>query len=247
MRSRGVDVADTKSSAVDVVTEADRACEELIRTRLLGSRPGDAFLGEESVGEDEADLAPGPGVTWIVDPIDGTVNYLYGIPQYAVSIAAALDGEVVAGVVLSPDGDLEYAATLGGGATLNGAPVRVRDTGSLAQALVSTGFSYEADIRARQGRAVALLLPQVRDIRRHGSCALDLCAVASGRSDAYVEEGAHIWDYAAAGLVARESGATFEVWPTAGGRDLTVCAPTPIWAEFTALVRSCGFVDDRPE
>jgi myo-inositol-1(or 4)-monophosphatase len=242
MRSRGVDVADTKSSAVDIVTEADRTSEELVRERLLGARPDDGFVGEE--GDDVASTS---GVTWVVDPIDGTVNYLYGLPQYAVSVAAQRDGQVVAGVVCSPALDLEYAATLGGGATCNGVPLRVGDAPSLDQTLVATGFSYESSVRERQGRAVARMLPQVRDIRRQGSCALDLCSVASGQSDAYVEEGPHLWDHAAAGLVAQEAGATFEVWSTGGHLDLVVCAPTTGWADFTSLVRSCGFLDDRPE
>jgi myo-inositol-1(or 4)-monophosphatase len=242
MRTRGVDVADTKSSPIDIVTEADRACEDLILRRLLDARPDDGFLGEEG-----DDIRGTSGVTWVVDPIDGTVNYLYGLPHYAVSIAAMLDRQVVAGVVRSPVPDVEYAATLGGGATLNGVPVRVRTTPPLAQALVATGFSYETAIRERQGQAVARMLPQVRDIRRQGSCALDLCAVASGHSDAYVEEGAHEWDYAAGGLVATEAGATFEVWTTTADRDLVVCAPTPGWGDFSALVRSCGFLGGPQE
>ncbi len=247
MRSRGVDVADTKSSAVDIVTEADRACEELILQRLLRTRPDDGFLGEE--GDD----IPGTsGVTWVVDPIDGTVNYLYGLPHYSVSIAAArADGQIVAGVVRGPALDVEYAATLGGGATRNGVPLRVPDPvrGSppLGQSLVATGFSYEAAIRERQGLAVARMLPQVRDIRRLGSCALDLCAVAAGHCDAYVEEGAHVWDYAAGGLVATEAGATFEVWKTLDDRDLVVCAPSPGWEEFSALATACGFLGEVPQ
>jgi myo-inositol-1(or 4)-monophosphatase len=239
MRALGVDVADTKTSPVDIVTEADRTCEELIRRRVLDARPGDGFVGEE--GDDVASTS---GVSWIVDPIDGTVNYLYGMPNYAVSIAAAVDGKVVAGVVRSPVPDLEYTATLGGGAARNGVPLRVRSTPPLAQSLVATGFSYETDIRARQGQAVARMLPQVRDIRRHGSCALDLCGVASGHSDAYVEEGAHVWDHAAGGLVATEAGATFEVWTTPRGTELLVCAPTPGWPAFADLVKACGFLDD---
>jgi len=247
MRSRGVDVADTKTSAVDIVTEADRACEELILDRLLRARPDDGFLGEE--GDDVAGTS---GVTWVVDPIDGTVNYLYGLPHYAVSIAATqADGQVVAGVVRCPVLDVEYAATLGGGATLDGVPLQlpdpVRGTPPLAQALVATGFSYEAAVRERQGRAVARMLPQVRDIRRIGSCALVLCAVAAGQVDAYVEEGAHLWDYAAGGLVATEAGATFEVWDTSGGKDLLVCAPAPGWDDFATLAKACGFLGEVPE
>ena len=241
MRARGVDVADTKSSPVDIVTEADRTCEELIRERVLRARPDDGFVGEE--GEDVPSRS---GVSWIVDPIDGTVNYLYGLPNYAVSIAAARDGQVLAGVVRSPVPEDEYAATLGGGATRNGVPLRVRSTPPLSQALIATGFSYETDIRARQALAVARMLPQVRDIRRLGSCALDLCAVASGLSDGYVEEGPYTWDYAAGGLVAAEAGATFEVWTTSADRELVVCAPTPGWSDFEALVRACGFLGDRP-
>ena len=237
MRTSGVDVARTKSSPIDIVTEADRDCEELIRRRLLGARPDDGFVGEE--GED---VVGSSGVTWVVDPIDGTVNYLYGLPHYAVSIAAARDGEAVVGVVRGPALEVEYAATRGGGATRNGERIRVRSTPSLEEALVATGFSYETDIRTRQAGAVARMLPQVRDIRRMGSCALDLCAVAAGQSDGYVEEGAYAWDHAAGGLIAVEAGATFEVWTTVADRDLVVCAPAPGWARFEALVRACGFL-----
>ena len=238
LRDRGVEVADTKSSPIDVVTEADRACEDLIRERLLGVRPDDGFLGEEG-----DDIAGTSGVRWIVDPIDGTVNYLYGLPHYAVSIAAARDDEVVAGVVLSPVPGLEYAATLGGGATCNGAHLQVRPSPSLDQALVATGFGYETEVRTRQAQAMARMLPQVRDIRRQGSCALDLCAVAAGQVDAYLEEGPHEWDYAAGGLIAREAGATVEIWTSVVGHDVVVCAPRAGWAGFAGLVRACGFVD----
>jgi myo-inositol-1(or 4)-monophosphatase len=180
----------------------------------------------------------------VVDPIDGTVNYLYGLPHYAVSIAARRDGEVVAGVVCAPALEVEYAATLGGGATCNGAPIRVRSSPPLEQALISTGFSYELDIRTRQAGAVAQLIPRVGNIRRQGSCALDLCAVAAGQSDGFVEEGAHVWDHAAGGLIAAEAGATFEVWTTVADRDLVVCAPAEGWGAFEALVRACGFLGE---
>jgi myo-inositol-1(or 4)-monophosphatase len=236
LRADGVAVAATKSSPIDVVTEADRACEELVRSRLRAARPDDAIVGEE--GED---LPGTSGVSWIVDPIDGTVNYLYGLPHYAVSIAAAVDGQVVAGVVHSPATGLEYAAHAGGGATCNGRPIGVRPVPPLAEALVATGFSYEVQVRARQARSVAQLLTRVRDIRRQGSCALDLCAVASAQVDGYVEEGPHVWDHAAGGLVATEAGARFEVWTTAAGRELVVCAPHAGWAQFSDLVDSCGF------
>jgi myo-inositol-1(or 4)-monophosphatase len=237
MRTRGADVAGTKSSPTDIVTEADRTSEELIRRRLLDTRPDDSFVGEEG-----NDIEGSSGVSWVVDPIDGTVNYLYGLPHYAVSVAARRGGEVVAGVVHAPALEVEYAATLGGGATCNGVPIRVRSSPPLEEALISTGFSYEIDIRTRQASAVAQMIPQVGNIRRQGSCALDLCAVAAGQSDGYVEEGAHAWDHAAGGLIAAEAGATFEVWTTSAGRDLVVCAPAEGWAAFEALVRACGFL-----
>ena len=236
LRGEGVRVASTKSSPVDVVTDADRACEELIRSRLRAARPDDGVVGEE--GDD----VPGTsGVRWIVDPIDGTVNYLYGLPHYAVSIAAARGEEIVAGVVLGPQLGLEYAAARGGGATCNGAALAVRTPPGLDQSLVATGFGYAAEVRERQARSVASLLPRVRDIRRLGSCALDLCAVAAGQVDAYVEEGPHEWDHAAAGLVAREAGASLRVSACAAGHDLVVCAPAEGFAEFSALVDECGF------
>jgi myo-inositol-1(or 4)-monophosphatase len=239
LRDRGVDVADTKSSPTDVVTEADRTSELLIRSRILEVRPDDGFFGEEG-----DDIAGSSEIRWIVDPIDGTVNYLYGLPYYAVSIAAARRDEVVAGVVVGPALGVEYAATLGGGATRNGVPVRVRETPSLDQALVATGFGYEVSMRTRQAAAVAKMLPQVRDVRRYGSCALDLCALGDGQVDAYVEEGPHEWDWSAGGLVATEAGATLEIATSVVGQALVMCAPTPGWSDFSALVHSCGFLGD---
>jgi myo-inositol-1(or 4)-monophosphatase len=239
MREAGVAVAGTKSSPIDVVTEADRACEELIRERLLGARPADGFLGEEG-----DDIAGTSGIRWIVDPIDGTVNYLYGMSHYAVSIAATRGDEVVVGVVVSPVSGVEYAATLGAGATRNGVPIEVRRPPVREESLIGTGFGYETEVRTRQADAVAQLLPQVRDIRRQGSCALDLCAVASGQLDGYVEEGPHIWDYAAGGLIAIEAGATLEIWTSVVGHDVVVCAPALDWSDFSDLVTSCGFLGD---
>jgi myo-inositol-1(or 4)-monophosphatase len=242
MRERGVDVAGTKSSPIDIVTEADQACEELIRERLLGARPDDGFLGEEGDA-----IAGTSGIQWIVDPIDGTVNYLYGMPHYAVSIAAARGDEIVAAVVLGPATGLEYAATLGAGATRNGEPIEVRRPTTLAQSLIGTGFGYETEVRERQAHAVARMLPRVRDIRRQGSCALDLCAVASGQLDGYVEEGPHIWDYAAGGLIAIEAGATLEIWSSVVDHDLVVCAPALGWSEFSDLILACDFLGARSD
>jgi myo-inositol-1(or 4)-monophosphatase len=201
-------VVQVKSSPTDVVTQLDRAAERLIRDRLLAARPGDAILGEEG-GE------TGHGsVRWIVDPLDGTVNYVYGLPDWAVSVAAEVEGEVVAGAVCVPLRDSMFTATLGGGAFLESARQERRprqlacNVGvPLAGALVATGFGYAAARRAAQGKVAAAVLPQVRDIRRTGSAANDLCSVAAGRVDAYYEQGVHEWDVAAGGLIAREAGA----------------------------------------
>ena len=247
--ARGVTVADTKSSEVDIVTEADHASEELIRGLLRERRPDDAVVGEE--GEDETGTS---GVRWIVDPIDGTVNFLYGLPQYAVSIAAEVDGEVVAGVVLNAATGTEYVGYLTGAAqgagtgvaTRDGDPIGVRGPAPLAQRLVGTGFSYDAGLRELQARALVSLLPRVRDLRRLGSCALDLCHVAEGSLDAYVEEGVNEWDHAAGALVARMAGARTELTTGAGGRDLMVCAPAHGFEEFRAAVREAGFLAEDP-
>jgi myo-inositol-1(or 4)-monophosphatase len=236
LRSSGVDVADTKSSGSDIVTAADRASEELIRGRLLGARPQDGFLGEEG-----AEHPGSSGVQWVVDPIDGTVNYFLGLPNYAISIAAARGDQVIAGVVLSPATGDEYTAVRAGGAARNGRPITARDSRPVSRMVVSTGFSYEAAIRSRQALAVASLLTEVADVRRFGSCALDLCAVAAGQSDGYVEEGVHPWDHAAGGLVAAEAGARVELGRGANGRTLVTAAPAASFPEFRALVARCGF------
>jgi myo-inositol-1(or 4)-monophosphatase len=236
-RRKGVEVSATKSSPVDIVTEVDRAAESLIYERLMAARPDDGFLGEEGGSSSSTS-----GVTWVVDPIDGTVNFLYGIPQYSVSIAARLGDRVVAGVVVNVESGEVFAATLGGGATCDGKPLRVRDVVPLSERLVVTGFNYVLDVRTRQAAAVAALLPEVRDIRRLGSAALDLCAVAAGRADAYVEEGLNAWDMAAGGLVATEAGARLEVRLGAGGHDCVLCAPADGYADFAGLVTRCGFL-----
>jgi myo-inositol-1(or 4)-monophosphatase len=235
--ARGVTVAATKSSDVDVVTESDRSSERLIRRALLGARPDDAVVGEE--GDDEPGTS---GVRWIVDPIDGTVNFLYGIPQYAVSIAAEVDGEVVAGVVLNVATGDEYTATSDGPAQRNGAPIRVRATVPLHERLIGTGFSYEARQREIQAAVLLRLLPRIRDIRRFGSCALDLCAVAQGSLDGYVEEGVNLWDYAAGGLVAKAAGARVETDRGVGGRPIVLAAPEAGFEEFRVAVAEAGYL-----
>jgi myo-inositol-1(or 4)-monophosphatase len=207
-----VTVADTKSSPTDVVTEMDRKAEDLIRARILAERPLDAILGEE--GGEEAGQAGDGGapVRWVVDPLDGTVNYLYGLRDWAVSIAAEVSGTIVAGAVFVPRRDEMFTASLGGGAWLaadGGARVALHCGPGvpLDRALVATGFGYRAARRVVQGEVVAALLPRVRDIRRAGSASVDLCSVAAGRVDAYYERGLNYWDYAAGALIAAEAGA----------------------------------------
>jgi len=207
-RAEGVEVVDRKSSSVDVVTAADRETEALIRARLGELRPDDGFFGEESGAERGSS-----GLTWIVDPIDGTVNFLYGIPHYAVSIAV-VEGEpdpltwtALAGCVVNPAIGEVYTASAGGGAYLGERRLEVAASVDLSQALVATGFAYSSEERARQGAVVAGLLPRVRDIRRMGTASLDLCSVASGRANAYFERTLSPWDHAAGALIAREAGA----------------------------------------
>jgi myo-inositol-1(or 4)-monophosphatase len=213
------EVVDTKSSPTDVVTEMDRRSEALITERIRAVRPGDTVLGEEggqTLGGPDAPSGPGvrARVRWVVDPLDGTVNYLYGLPDWAVSIAAEVDGTVLAGVVAVPHRGETFTAVAGQGAWLRrdsdpANAIRLHCTTGvpLGRALVGTGFAYDPEVRRVQGEVVAALLPHVRDIRRGGAAAVDFCSVAAGRLDAYFERGLHYWDYAAGGLIAREAGA----------------------------------------
>ena len=206
-RAEGVEVAATKSSAVDVVTLADREVEAFVRAAIADARPNDGFLGEESAGS-----TGGSGLNWIVDPIDGTVNYLYGIPQYAVSIAVVEGGtdptewNALAGCVVNPASGEVFTAAQGGGAYLGAQQLQVNSDITVEQTLLSTGFSYSSETRSKQGQVLAGIVGQVRDIRRAGSASLDLCFVASGRLDAYAERGLNPWDHAAGGLIVREAG-----------------------------------------
>jgi myo-inositol-1(or 4)-monophosphatase len=197
-----VAVVDAKSSPTDVVTAADRAVEELLVGRLREARPDDGLLGEEGGA-----LAGTSGLTWVIDPIDGTVNYLYGIPQWAVSIGLEDGSGAVVGVVYDPAKGELWQAVRGEGACLDGAPLACSSATELSQSLVGTGFGYDARRRSAQSRALPDLLPRVRDIRRLGSGALDLCSVAAGRLDGYYEQGLSPWDLSAGALIAREAGA----------------------------------------
>ena len=230
--------AGTKTTPTDAVTEMDRAAEALILERLHRQRPGDRVVGEETGQHGQADDS---GVTWLVDPLDGTVNYLYGLPQYSVSIAAQHRGETVAGVVYDVTRDDIYAATLGGGATCNGQSIRCSPQTDPAFALVATGFAYAADTRRRQAAVLATVLPAVRDIRRMGSAALDLCMVASGRVDAFFEAGMYPWDWAAGALIATEAGA--RVGGLNGrppGEWTTVAANADLFGRLEALLVEAG-------
>jgi myo-inositol-1(or 4)-monophosphatase len=232
----GPATVEAKTTRTDPVSDLDRSSEALILDRLLGARPHDAVMAEEG-----SDRTGSSGVRWVIDPLDGTVNFVYGIPVFAVSIAAEVDGTVVAGVVHDPNRDETYAATLGGGAVLNGQPLAVNATAELSLALVGTGFAYDSGARRRQGAHLDELLAQVRDIRRAGSAALDLCAVATGRLDGYFEAGTHHWDRAAGALIASEAGAV--VGDLTGPRptDVLVLAAAPgIASDLRALLTSTG-------
>jgi myo-inositol-1(or 4)-monophosphatase len=189
---------DVKSSSTDMVSAADRDAEALIRQGLCEARPEDGLVGEEGSRRESVS-----GRDWIVDPLDGTTNFLYGFPQWAVSIA--LEREL--GVVYDPVRDELFAASRGEGATLNGSPLRLAAPPPLSTALIATGFGYDAERRDKQGRVLRRVLPRIRDVRRAGAAALDLCWLAAGRLDGYYERGLGAWDWAAARIVAEEAGA----------------------------------------
>jgi len=224
----------TKSSPTDVVTQMDTAAERLIVQGILAARPDDGLLGEEGARE------PGSsGVRWVIDPVDGTVNYLYDLPGWAVSVAAQVGGETVAGAVVVPSAGETFAATRGGGATRNGEPIHCRDGVALEQALVSTGFGYGRERRAHQARVLLEVLPRVRDIRRLGAFAADLCAMACGRLDAHYERGAKPWDLAAAELIAREAGVRVEgLNGSPAGEDFTLAATPALFPQLHDLLAS---------
>lgn len=226
LRSAGVEVADTKSSAVDIVTEADRAAEQLIVEAIHRERPNDGVFAEEGHSHEST-----TGITWVIDPIDGTVNYLYGIPAFCISIAATVedataygDGRrAVAAAVFNPTTNELFRATEGEGSTLNGSPISASQPPSLAQSLIATGFGYTEERRTMQAAALSALIAHVRDIRRIGSAAYDLCLVAKGSLDGYYEIGIQPWDWAAGALIATEAGALTR------GIDAQTPAGTPLF------------------
>ena len=227
MRAEAITDVQTKSTDTDVVTAGDRAVERQVITALAAERPGDGVLGEEY--GDSATPAAG-AVRWILDPIDGTVNYLYGLPLYAVSLAAEVDGVVVAGVVHNAATGDEWTATLGGGAWRGGRRLAGSQRTTLDQTLLGTGFGYDSARRAHQGAVVATLLTRVRDIRRLGAASIDLCLAAEGSLDAYFEKGLNPWDHAAGGLVAAEAGLRVSGLDGApAGADMLVAAPPALF------------------
>lgn len=241
-RDEGVQIAGTKSAIADIVTAADREVEALIRQRLAEARPEDGFLGEESGAEIGAS-----GITWVVDPIDGTVNYAYGIPAYAVSIAA-VEGEpepaswrALAGVVYAVATDELFSATHGGGAWLHGASgaqrlhVNARPVG--VGALLATGFGYDPATHVGDLARVQRAMPLARDLRRIGSASLDLAYVAAGRLDGYFERGLNPWDYAAGVLLVEEAGGQAGGIPAGRpGKDLTIAAGPELYTALDAAI-----------
>jgi len=232
-RAEGVSIAASKSSLADIVTEADREVEALIRARLSAERPGDGFLGEESGGGDGS-----TGITWVVDPIDGTVNYASGIPLYAVSIAAVEGGSdpdrwtALAGVVQSPVVGETFSAVRGEGAFRDGERLRVAEAGP-AGALLATGFGYDPNTHAGDLATVGRVMPIARDLRRGGSAATDLAYVAAGRLDGYFERGLSPWDYAAGALLVQEAGGVFlRPESAAVGRRLCLAGGAELVAEL---------------
>ena len=231
----------SKSTPTDPVTVVDTETERLLRERLAELRPGDPILGEEGGGPADPAGTPAGSVTWVLDPIDGTVNFVYGIPAYAVSVGAQVGGESVAGAVADVVGNRVYSAALGHGAHVTDDEgtqlLQAAAVDDLSMALLGTGFGYSRQRRAVQAALLARMLPVVRDVRRIGSAALDLCMVASGRLDAFYEHGLQVWDRAAGALIAAEAGARV-VLPAAGvtGAGLALAAAPGIADELLAVL-----------
>ncbi|MFF2493859.1 inositol monophosphatase family protein [Agromyces sp. NPDC058064] len=258
-RRAGVEVAATKSTPTDVVTATDRDTEALIRERILAARPDDGILGEEDTARIGAS-----GLTWVVDPIDGTVNFLYGLPSWAVSIAVVegpadpTSWHALVGVVVNASTGEVFEASAGGGARVSGGGVPGAGAGAgagpdapqvlhvntgvpLGRALVGTGFGYAAERRREQAEVLLGVLPRVRDVRRNGSAALEMCALASGRLDAFYERGLAPWDHAAGALILSEAGA--RVGGPRGGRadeELVVAAAPGLYEELVAALADAG-------
>ena len=221
-----------KSSAIDFATQMDQQAEELIVREILTSRPDDGIIAEEGAARTSKS-----GITWVIDPLDGTVNYLYGLPGWNVSIAAKDKDGVLVGVVYAPSINGLWSAVRGGDATYNGDKIKCNDPVTLDKALLSTGFAYDLNLRISQGDTMAKLLPRIRDLRRNGAAAVDLCYVAMGALDGYFEASLKEWDHAAGGLIATEAGAV--VSGPAGGApssELVVAAGPSLHAQLLPLI-----------
>jgi len=240
-RRQSIASLETKSSTTDIVTDVDRASEDLIVSRIQTARPDDSIVGEEGAG-----IIGTSGIEWVIDPIDGTTSFVYGYPGWSVSIAVARrrDGaastdppaETIAGVVVDPTHGHLYSASLGGGAQRNDEPLRASALTDIQGALVATGFSYDGARRAQQASVLAKMLPHIRDIRRSGSAALDLCLAATGQVDAYFEVGLNRWDQAAGLLIAAEAGAVTTVESEDPDAPFTVAAGPGIAADLADLL-----------
>ncbi len=235
-----LEVTATKTSTTDVVTVMDEAAERLLVDYIRAARPHDGYLGEEG-----ADTTGSTGVTWVVDPIDGTVNYLYGRRDYAVSIGVRVGDQVIVGVVYNPESDEMWTACRGAGAMLDGEPIRANTGVPLEMALVATGFGYEVRRRVHQAEVLRTVLPRIRDIRRAGVASIDLCSVACGRTDAFYERGLKPWDLAAGGLIATEAGARVG---GLGGRpadeDLVIAAAPQLFEQLEPLLAATNAAAD---
>ena len=221
-----------KSSAVDFATQMDQQAEELIVREILNSRPDDGIIAEEGAARTSKS-----GITWVIDPLDGTVNYLYGLPGWNISIAAKDKDGVLVGVVYAPSINGLWSAERGGDATYNGDKIKCNDPVTLDKALLATGFAYDLDLRIKQGQVISNLLPRIRDLRRNGAAAVDLCYVAMGALDGYFEASLNEWDHAAGGLIATQAGAVIS--GRAGGpanKDLVVCAGPALHAQLLPLI-----------
>ena len=232
---REVDTHDTKSSKTDLVTAYDREAERRIVEAIGARRPSDGFKGEEGT-----DVAGSTNVRWIIDPIDGTTNFVLGHPGFCVSIAAELDGVVVAGAVADPLHRQVFDAELGGGAYCNGTAISVRPTTDLGLAIVATGFSYPPALRTIEATALVSIIPHIADIRRMGSAAVDLCSVALGRVDAYYELDLNEWDLAAGALIASEAGAIVTLPNPDDDHGMVVAAAPGIAEDLAALLATSG-------
>jgi myo-inositol-1(or 4)-monophosphatase len=221
-----------KSSVVDFATQMDQQSEELIVKQLLAARADDGIIAEEGAAKPSKS-----GITWVIDPLDGTVNYLYGLPGWNVSIAAKDEDGVLVGVVYAPSINGFWSAIRGEGAKYNGNKIKCNDPVTLDKSLLATGFAYDLNLRVSQGETMAKLLPKIRDLRRNGAAAVDLCYVAMGAIDGYFEGSLKEWDYAAGGLIATEAGAVIS---GRGGRaadsDLVVCAGPALHAQLLPLI-----------